>query len=60
LWDETRSRGPEFDDLETTLLKNVPVLIEVRTYLNYLSILLFPIVLQLKRPFIVNRLRIVK
>jgi len=32
LWDETRSRGPGFDDLETTVLKNVPVLIEVRTY----------------------------
>ncbi len=31
MWDETRSRGPRFDDLETTLLKDVPVLIEVRT-----------------------------
>jgi hypothetical protein len=31
LWDETRSRGPGFDDFKTTVLKDVPVLIEVRT-----------------------------
>jgi hypothetical protein len=31
LWDETRSRGPGFDDLETAVLKDVPVLIKVRT-----------------------------
>ncbi len=31
MWDETRSRGPGFDDLDTTVLKDVPVLIEVRT-----------------------------
>ena len=30
MWGETRSGGPGFDDLETTVLKDVPLLIEVR------------------------------
>ncbi len=31
MWDETWSKRPGFDDLETTVLKDVPVFIEVRT-----------------------------